>query len=139
MALQSVIQQIFCLMNKDWSKYNNDERNNMSKNLDELSVLLMSEIDRAISIESLESAIKFENEHYFLPIPCVIKLYQKLILLNHTNKPYYEGLVDYLLLYGPDWEEEANKITNLIEKERFETARDYVQSISYYKEFNNCR
>lgn len=136
MTVQGIVEQIYSLMSKDWSKVHQEETNSMSNSLDYLSNCLMLEIDKEESTNSLESIIHFENEHFFLPIPTVIKLYQRLILLSQTNKSYYEGLVDYLSLYGPDWEEEANTITRLIDSANFEEAKDYVQNIEYFKEFN---
>ncbi|WP_272037445.1 hypothetical protein [Paenibacillus sp. JJ-100] len=71
---------------------------------------------------------------FFLPIHCVIKMYQRLIWLNPTNPSYYEWFTDYLLQYGPDWQDEANGLTELYTKEDFQSVCDFVQKIERVKE-----
>lgn len=82
-------------------------------------------------------AINYELTHFFLPIPCVMKMYQRLIRLNPYNRSYYEWFTDYLLQYGPDWEEEASALFELYMKEDFRNACEFTQKIEQVKDFEN--
>lgn len=64
--------------------------------------------------EMLKIVVKDWNSLSF-PIPLMFKTYQRLIEIKPTEMTLYKMFVDYLLLYGPDWEEEALEITGLIE------------------------
>jgi hypothetical protein len=134
-VLQEIVEQIHSLINKDWSKFEQDEANNLRKELNYYICELMSEIDKVDTTECLERAIRYEHEHFFLPIPCMIKLYQRLVFLNQTNKLYFEGFVDYLLQYGPDWEEEAHTLARLYTNDEFIAASEYAQKVEHYKDF----
>ncbi|WP_438349579.1 hypothetical protein ACP8HI_02565 [Paenibacillus sp. FA6] len=137
MALQDIVEQICLLINKDWSQFEHKEVKNMRNILKSLSDNLFSEIENTNDTDCLEEVIDYENEHFFLPIPCVIKLYQRLIFLDKRNKLYYESFVDYLLQYGPDWEEEGTTLTRLYTSGDFEKACDFAQKVEHYKDFRN--
>lgn len=137
LELQEIVEQIHFLISKDWSKFEQEEVIIMREELDNLTIKLMTEIDKVNDIDCLEKVIQYENEHFFLPIPCAIKLYQRVIFLSKTNISHFEGFVDYLLQYGPDWEEEANILKDLYTNCKFEDAIEYAQKIEYYKDFRN--
>lgn len=62
-------------------------------------------------------------------------MYKRLILSNPINPSYYEWFTDYLLQCGPDWQEEANKLTDLYTKADFQRACDSVQKIECDKDY----
>jgi hypothetical protein len=135
--LQDLVEQIRLLINKDWSQFESKEVSDMRTTLNSLSDRLSSEIEKTNDTICLGKVIHYESEHFFLPIPCAIKLYQRLIFLDKTNESYYEWFVDYLLQYGPDWEEEANRLTRLYTSSDFEQACDFAQNVEQYKVFIN--
>jgi len=55
-------------------------------------------------------------------------MYQRLILLNPTTRSYYEWFTDYLLQYGPDWQEEANVLTELYTSEDFQNPQFWTKN-----------
>lgn len=69
------------------------------------------------------------------PIPLMFKTYQRLIEIKPTEITHYRMFVDYLLLFGPDWEEEALEITGLIEQQDYLKASESVNKVDYYKTF----
>lgn len=102
---------------------------------------MLSEIDHTDNSDHLLEAINYELTHFFLSIPCVMKMYQRLIWLNPSNRSYYERFTDYLLQYGPDWEEEANTLIELYMKEDLRKACEFTQKIEQVKKIkisNQC-
>ncbi|PQP82225.1 hypothetical protein C0Q44_21555 [Paenibacillus sp. PCH8] len=137
MTIQKRVEQLHQLIDQDWSKFDQPELKTTRETVDSLSYQLISEIDHTNDSDHLLEAINYEITHFFLPIPCVMKMYQRLILLNPTNPSYYEWFTDYLLQFGPDWQEEANTLTELYTKEDFQHACDFAQKIEHVKDFGN--
>ncbi|MEC0124152.1 hypothetical protein [Paenibacillus pabuli] len=137
MTIQKIVEQLHKLIDQDWSKFDQEELKTMRATVYSLSNQLISEIDHTNDSDHLLEAINYELTQFFLPIPCVTKMYQRLILLNPTNSSNYEWFADYLLQYGPDWQEEANALTKLYTKEDFQNACDFAQKIEGTKDFGN--
>ncbi|UPK42117.1 hypothetical protein [Paenibacillus pabuli] len=124
-------------IDQDLSKLDQSELKTTRETVESLSNELLSEIGHTDNSDYLLEAINYELTHFFLPIRCVMKMYQRLILLNPTNSSYYEWFTDYLLQYGPDWQEEANELTELYTKKDFQDACDFVQKIEQVKDFES--
>lgn len=137
MTIQKTVEELHQLIDQDWSKLDQAELKTTRETVESLSNELLSEIDHTNNSDHLLEAINYELTHFFLPIPCMMKIYQRLILLNPTSPSYYEGFTDYLLQYGPDWQEEANVLTELYTKEDFQNACDFAQQIESVKEFGS--
>lgn len=45
-----------------------------------------------------------------MPIDTMFKIYQRLLEIEFKDISVFVSFANYLLLYGPDWEEEANDI-----------------------------
>lgn len=137
MTIQKTVEELHQLIDQDWSKLDQVELKTTRETVESLSNELLSEIDHTNNSDHLLEAINYELTHFFLPIPCVMKMYQRLILLNPTNPSYYEWFTDYLLQYGPDWQEEANELTELYTKKDFQDACDFAQKIEQVKDFES--
>ncbi|MDN4600157.1 hypothetical protein P5G61_02865 [Paenibacillus sp. F6_3S_P_1C] len=137
MTIQKIVEELHQLIDQDWSKLDQAELKTTRETVDSLSNQLISEIDHTDNSDDLLEAINYELTNFFLPIPCVMKMYQRLILLNPASPSYYEWFTDYLLQYGPDWQEEANALTELYTKEDFQNACDFAQKIEKVKDFEN--
>lgn len=137
MTIQKLVEELHQLIDQDWSKLNPNELKTLRESVESLSNQLLSEIDLTDNSDHLVEAINYELTHFFLPIPCVMKMYQRLIWLNPTNPSHYEWFTDYLLQYGPDWQEEANELTELYTKGNFQSACDFSQKIEPVKDFES--
>lgn len=136
MTLNEITKKLYDLLQKDWSNYGLAEQHNMEQQLNNFINLFLTEIDKESSRKELNSILEFEKNHFFLPIPCLFKLYQRQLTLTKTNISIYKEFVDYLRLYGPDWEEEANKIDKLINCGKLTEAYKYALEVNYNKDFN---
>ncbi|CAM3412118.1 hypothetical protein SABR111722_07760 [Saccharibacillus brassicae] len=69
------------------------------------------------------------------PISLMFKTYQRAIEIKPTEIALYKTFVDYLLLYGPDWEDEALEITEHLKQKDYIKALKEVNKVDYYKIF----
>ncbi|KGP81719.1 hypothetical protein P364_0115230 [Paenibacillus sp. MAEPY2] len=137
LTLQKTVETLHQWIDQNWSSLDQIELKTTRETVDSLYNKLISEIDHTDNSDHLLEAINYELTHFFLPIPCVMKMYQRLIWLNPSNRSYYERFTDYLLQYGPDWEEEANTLIELYMKEDFRKACEFTQKIEQVKDFEN--
>ncbi|ACX64808.1 hypothetical protein [Paenibacillus sp. Y412MC10] len=121
----------------------------------EINYLELTQEHRAVTEEKFNNLCKEyldnlvlsnENEEMFkiitndwnslsFPIPLMFKTYQRVIEIKPTEITLYSMFVDYLLLYGPDWEEEALEITEHIKQKDYIKALETVNRVDYYKTF----
>jgi len=137
LTLQKTVETLHQWIDQNWSTLDQTELKTTRETVDSLYNKLLSEIDHTDNSDHLLEAINYELTHFFLSISCVMKIYQRLIWLNPSNLFYYEWFTDYLLQYGPDWEEEANALIELYMKEDFQNACDFSQKIEQVKDFEN--
>lgn len=137
LALQKTVETLHQWINQNWSTLDQIELKTTRETVDSLYNKLISEIDHTDNSDHLLEAINYELTHFFLSIPCVMKMYQRLIWLNPSNRSYYEWFTDYLLQYGPNWQEEANALIELYTKEDFQNACDFAQKIEQVKDFES--
>ncbi|MBO8172922.1 MAG: hypothetical protein H0Z33_13665 [Bacillaceae bacterium] len=74
-----------------------------------------------------------DQDSYFLPIEGMFCLYKRLIQLETSDKDILIDFAHYLLLYGPDWEEEAKQIITHVKDGDVDKASKKAMEINYFK------
>jgi len=80
----------------------------------------------------LHEIIERDWNSFDLTIPLMFETYKRLIVLEPSALDNYRLFSQYLLLYGPDWEEEANVILESLNS-NLNMAFNIAQSINYDK------
>lgn len=126
----------------------NTIRSLMGVNRNELSEVQLISVNKKIkdTMEKIEIELKCTQDAsilkeiieedrylYIFPIDLMFHVFQRLIQLETDKKRYLEDFQNYLLLFGPDWQEEAKEISNALEKENIETAVSIAQQVDYDK------
>lgn len=100
--------------------------------------MLLSEFENRLrsetSIQTLREIVDANWEDLFtMPIETMFKVYQRLIELTPKEESAFLDFAKYLLLFGPDWEEEAEMIVDHIERGEYDKAFDIGMKVDYDK------
>lgn len=91
------------------------------------------ELHNVTDPQILRSIIAQDEDDYFMPISTMFKIYQRLITLQPNDKNSMKKFSNYLLIYGPDWEEEAKKIADCIDDNKLDEALSVSMHVDYDK------
>ena len=81
----------------------------------------------------LEDIITKDKQDFILPIEIMFKTYQKLIGIGLSKEMLLLDFADYLRIYGPDWEDEANRIFENVNKKQLDQAIKAAETVDYNK------
>ncbi|MDM5333155.1 hypothetical protein QUF56_07950 [Ureibacillus composti] len=130
MTLKAIANKLFVINLLDWSALNEIEQEMMQQELNAIIQRFVEKAQQENSIFTLKAMIEYDKANFFLPVQCIISLYQRLIFLtqskDHTN---YLDFAKYLRLFGPDWYAVADEIKSLIELDEMEEAYKIVMEI----------
>lgn len=133
MTLKEVSNKLFVLAQINWSGFTEVEQYQIEKELHRYIHQFHLEVKKESSIELLQSILEQEKKSLFLPITCLIKLYQRFLTLSQDEKSTYLEFAHYLKLHGPNWDGEADEVKKLVEQEQFEEAYEIVRKIKVYE------
>lgn|GEM_PF-2939715 len=92
----------------------------------------LRELEETTNLDLLLTIIEEDKNNHRIPIDLIFRVYQRLIEL----KLYRESFIDfanYILLYDPDWKEEASTLIEFANSSEFEKAKVVANSIDYDK------
>lgn len=105
----------------------------LEKELLTLLVDFMDQVSNETDAGVLRAIIDQNREDLVFPIECMFEVYKRAIALSPRDAAMISGFADYLLLFGPDWAEEAEEIERCIQDHKIEAAVRVVMQVSYDK------
>ena len=130
MTLKAIANKLFVINLLDWSALNEIEQEMMQQELNAIIQRFVEKAQQENSIFTLKAMIDYDKANFFLPVQCIISLYQRLIFLTQSKDPTnYLDFAKYLRLFAPDWYAVANEIKSLIELDEIEEAYKIVMEI----------
>ena len=130
MTLKAIANKLFVINLLDWSALNEIEQEMMQQELNAIIQRFVEKAQQENSIFTLKAMIDYDKANFFLPVQCIISLYQRLIFLTQSKDPTnYLDFAKYLRLFAPDWYAVANEIKSLIELDEMEEAYKIVMEI----------
>jgi len=129
-TLKAIANKLFVIYLLDWSALNEVEQEMMQQELNSIIQRFVEKAGQENSIFTLKAMIDYDKANFFLPVQCIISLYQRLIFLTQSKDPTnYLDFAKYLRLFAPDWYAVANEIKSLIELDEMEEAYKIVMEI----------
>ncbi|MGE7665146.1 hypothetical protein ACQKMN_05460 [Ureibacillus composti] len=130
MTLKAIANKLFVINLLDWSALNEVEQEMMQQELNSIIQRFVEKAGQENSIFTLKAMIEYDKANLFLPVQCIISLYQRLIFLTQSEDfNNYLDFAKYLRLYGSDWYAVADEIKSLIELDEIEEAYKIVMEI----------
>ncbi|MFJ8234997.1 hypothetical protein ACIQ34_04520 [Ureibacillus sp. NPDC094379] len=130
MTLKAIANKLFVINLLDWTALNEVEQKMMQQELDAIIKRFVEKAQQENSIFTLKAMIEYDKSNFFLPVQCIISLYQRLIFLTQSKDPNnYLDFANYLRLYGLDWYPVADEIKSLMELDEIEEAFKIVMEI----------
>lgn len=130
MTLKAIANKLFVINLLDWTALTEVEQQMMQQELNAIIHHFVEKAKEENSIFTLKAMIEYDKANFFLPVQCIISLYQRLIFLTQSKDPHnYLDFAKYLKLYGSDWFPVADEIKSLIELAEIEEAFKIVMEI----------
>jgi hypothetical protein len=133
MGLLQSTEEIINLLNFDWTNLNEREATETELKLNSAIEKFKSELINTTDSKLLDKIIKKDKQDFILPIEIMFKTYQRLIEIRPYNEEVLSDFAEYLKIYGPDWEEEANEIIENIKIKQLVVAVKVAKTIDYNK------
>jgi hypothetical protein len=127
------VQEIHKIRQLNWLDFDENEQKSLNRNFDSLKRQLESCLSTVMKREPLDRIIRLEMEQFFMPIDTMFKIYQRLLKIEPKDFSVFVDFADYLLLYGPDWEEEANDILMNVKSNDLQGMYRVALSVNYDK------
>ncbi len=86
LTLQKKVETLHQWIDQNWSTLDQTELKTTRETVDFLYHQLISEIDHTNNSDHLLGAIHYELTHFFLPIPCVMKMYQDMVPIGRKRQ-----------------------------------------------------
>jgi len=129
-TLKAIANKLFVIYLLDWSALNEVEQEMMQQELNSIIQRFVEKAGQENSIFTLKAMIEYDKANLFLPVQCIISLYQRLVFLTQSEDfNNYLDFAKYLRLYGSDWYAVADEIKSLIELDEIEEAYKIVMEI----------
>lgn len=132
MLLQHV-ENLQSLQKLDWSNLEESRlrevENEFNKTIKEIECF----VELCDEPSALKKIIEENEAHDFMPIHLMFKVYQQLIRLLDDKISALQDYSSYLLLYGPDWQDEANGITVALDNGEIGRAVQIAMEVDYDK------
>ena len=130
MTLKAIANKLFVINLLDWSALNEVEQEMMQQERNAIIQRFVEKAGQENSIFTLKALIEYDKANFFLPVQCIISLYQRLIFLAQSkDSNNYLDFAKYLRLYGSDWYAVADEIESLIGLNEIEEAFKIVMEI----------
>ncbi|MBM7608875.1 hypothetical protein JOD29_002141 [Lysinibacillus composti] len=130
MTLKAIANKLFVINLLDWSALNEVEQEMMQQERNAIVQRFVEKAGQENSIFTLKAMIEYDKANFFLPVQCIISLYQRLIFLAQSkDSNNYLDFAKYLRLYGSDWYAVADEIESLIGLNEIEEAFKIVMEI----------
>lgn len=132
MLLQHIVNLYF-LQKIDWSNLNENRLKEVE--MEFTKTVKNIELELALCDEPivLKEIIERNEEHDFMPINLMFLVYQQLTRLLDDKISNLQDFSNYLLLYGPDWQEEADQIILAVDNGQIEKAVQIALEVDYDK------
>jgi len=129
-TLKAIANKLFVINLLDWSALNEVEQEMMQQERNAIIQRFVEKAGQENSIFTLKALIEYDKANFFLPVQCIISLYQRLIFLAQSkDSNNYLDFAKYLRLYGSDWYAVADEIESLIGLNEIEEAFKIVMEI----------
>ncbi|MGG3835837.1 hypothetical protein ABEV00_02280 [Paenibacillus thiaminolyticus] len=127
------IENLYFLQKIDWSNLNENRLKEVE--MEFTKTVKNIELELALCDEPivLKEIIERNEEHDFMPINLMFLVYQQLTRLLDEKISNLRDFSNYLLLYGPDWQEEADQIILAVDNGEIEKAVQIALEVDYDK------
>ncbi|WGU94450.1 hypothetical protein QJQ58_28855 [Paenibacillus dendritiformis] len=127
------IENLYFLQKIDWSNLNENRLKEVE--MEFTKTVKNIELELALCDEPivLKEIIERNEEHDFMPINLMFLVYQQLTRLLDDKISNLRDFSNYLLLYGPDWQEEADQIILAVDNGEIEKAVQIALEVDYDK------
>lgn len=127
------VQEIHKVRHLNWLDFDENEQKTMSQNFENLKRHLETCLSTITIREPLDNIIRLEMEQSFMPVDTMFKIFQCLIRIEMKDSSVFINFANYLLLYGPDWEEEAKEILMYAKSNDLEEMYRVALNVNYDK------
>lgn len=127
------VQEIHKIRQLNWLDFDENEQKTMSQNFENLKRHLETCLSIITIREPLDNIIRLEMKQFFMPVDTMFKIFQSLIRIEMKDSSVFVDFANYLLLYGPDWEEEAKEILMYAKSNDLEEMYRVALNVNYDK------
>lgn len=131
--LKEYIETIQMLQKLNWSNLGEKELKEMELKYNLVITGIAEELKRVNDPSLLKEIIINNDSNDYMPIETMFRVYQRLISIEEDKYSVLNDFSRYLLLYGPDWQDESTEITTALDNGEIENAVQIALQVNYDK------
>ncbi|WP_132946126.1 hypothetical protein [Tumebacillus sp. BK434] len=117
----------------DWSRLSEMELMKIEAEFNRVLSDIEIELNACQVPSIIKEIISRNEEQDFLPVHLGFLVYQRLVQLEENKVLALQSFSDYLLLYGPDWQDEADQMAVALNNNDLERAVHIALKVDYDK------